>query len=77
MPLRNCEINFVLPWSENFKITSRALREKTVGTDTNKNPKCPKIINPKNATFKTILPYRLKVKTIEHLFQSPMYQMFK
>ena len=53
MPLSNCEINFILPWSESFKITSRALREKTVGTDTNKNPKCPKIINPKNATFKT------------------------
>ena len=50
--ISNCEINLILTSSENCVVTRRTFREKTVGTDTNENPKCPKINNPTNTTFK-------------------------
>ena len=51
MPLINCEINFILTWSENCVITSRACRENIVGTGTYQNPQFPEIDNPTGATF--------------------------
>ena len=37
MSLINCEINVILTWSENCKLTKRAYREKIVGTGNDEN----------------------------------------
>ena len=52
MPLINCEINLILTWSENCVLTSRAQRDKVIGTSSDKNPQFSEINNPENATFK-------------------------
>ena len=52
MPLINCEINLILTWSENCVLTSKAQRDKFIGTGSDKNPQFSEINNPTNATFK-------------------------
>ena len=52
MPLINCKINLILTWSENGVLTSKATRDKFIGTSTDENPQFPKINNPTNAIFK-------------------------
>ena len=48
MPLINCEINFILTWSENCVLTSKATRDP----DPDANLAVVAIDNPTNATFK-------------------------
>ena len=38
MPLINCEINLILTWSEKCVLTSKATRDKFIGTGTDENP---------------------------------------
>ena len=38
MPLINCEINLISTWSENCVLTSKATRDKFIGTGTDENP---------------------------------------
>ena len=38
MPLINCEINLILTWSEKYVLTSKATRDKFIGTGTDGNP---------------------------------------
>ena len=52
MPLINCEINLILPWSEKCALTSKATRDKFIGTGTDENAQFSQINNPTNATFK-------------------------
>ena len=52
MPLINCEINLILPWSEKCALTSKATRDKFIGTGTDENPQFSEINNPTNAKFK-------------------------
>ena len=52
MPLINCEINVILAWSEKYVLTSKATRDKFIGTGTDENPQFFEINNPTNATFK-------------------------
>ena len=52
MPLINCEINLILTWSEKCVLTSKATRDKFIGTGTDENPQFSEISNPTNATFK-------------------------
>ena len=52
MPLINCEINLILAWSENCLLTSKAQKEKFIGTGTDENPQFFEINNPTNAKFK-------------------------
>ena len=52
MPLINCEINLILTWSEKCVLTSKATRDKFIGTGTDENPQFSEINNPTNATFK-------------------------
>ena len=53
MSLINCEINLILTWSwsENCVLTSKAARDKFIGTGTDENPQYSEINNPTNATF--------------------------
>ena len=48
IPLVNCDINFILTWSENCVITSKATRD----ADPDANPAVAKINNPTGAIFK-------------------------
>ena len=52
MPLINCEINLILTWSEKYVLTSKATRDKFIGTGTDENPQFSEINNPTNAKFK-------------------------
>ena len=52
MPLVNCEINFILTWSEKCVLTSEVGRDKIIGTSSDENPQFSEINNPTNATFK-------------------------
>ena len=52
MPLINCEINLILTWSEKCVLTSKATRDKFIGTGTDENPQFSEINNPTNVTFK-------------------------
>ena len=47
MPLINCEINFILIWSENCVLTSKATRDANLNT----NPAVTAIDNPTNVTL--------------------------
>ena len=51
MLLINCEINLILTWSKNCVLTSKATRNKFIGTGTDENPQFPEINNPTNATI--------------------------
>ena len=42
MPLINCEINLILTWSENCVLTSKAQRDKFIGTGSDENPQSNK-----------------------------------
>ena len=48
----NCEINLNLTWSENCVLTSKAQRDKFIGTGSDENPQFFEINNPTNAIFK-------------------------
>ena len=52
MPLFNYEINLILTWSENCVLTSKAQRDKFIGTGSDENPQIFEINNPTNAIFK-------------------------
>ena len=52
MLLINCEKNLRLTWSENCVLTSKAQRDKFIGSGTDENPQFPEINNPSNVTFK-------------------------
>ena len=52
MPLINYEINLILTWSENCELTSKAQRDKFIGTGSDENSQFSEINNPTNATFK-------------------------
>ena len=48
MPLINCEINFILTWSEKCLLTSKATRHANPEV----NPAIAAVNNPANVTFK-------------------------
>ena len=50
MPIINCKVSLVLPWSKNCVITSQATRD----TDPDANLAVVTINNPTDANFKTI-----------------------
>ena len=51
-PLVNCETNLILTWSENCVLTSKAQRQKFIGTGSDENPQFGEINNLTNATLK-------------------------
>ena len=52
IPLINREINLILAWSENCVLTSKAQKDKLIGTGSDKNSQLSEINNLTNATFK-------------------------
>ena len=52
IPLINCEINLILTWSKNCVLTSKAQRDKFVGTGSDENSQFSEINNPTGWKFK-------------------------
>ena len=50
IPLINCEINLILPWSENCVLTNKVTRD--AAPDQRRNSSVSGVINPTSATFK-------------------------
>ena len=60
-----------------FKRTIKYNKYKSQVTNQTKNNNLHYLIDPTFTKVNRFLSYRLKIKTIEHLFQSIMYQIFK
>ena len=49
--MTNCELPLTLTWFKNYVITTRAYRDKFVGTGTNKNPRFSEVNSLSKCTF--------------------------
>ena len=78
MPLVNCEINFILIWSEKCVLTSEVERDKIIGTGSDENPQFSEINNPTNAAFKiTDTKLYIPVVTLSTKDDNNFFEQFK